>query len=349
MKNLATIQRVKNVRPCPNSENLDLVDVLGWQVVTKRNEFAEGSLCVYVAIDTLLPEKPEFEFLRNKNFRIKPIRLRGQESAGIVFPLSILGNVDNIPHPHVTVELENKIFESTYLYEGTDVTNILGVKKYEKPVPPELAGQMVGGLPGFLIATDEDNLRTYPDALPEMYGRPYYITRKEDGSSGTYFLNANEFGVCSRRIHLKETETNGFWKIARKYSIEEMLRKYFPTTPIAIQGEVVGPGIQGNHLGLKELEFRLFNIFDIVSRNYFDYEKVIEFCNNTGIPMVPIIGQGSAFGYTLTELLIIANKQTYDTGKPAEGIVIRPKEGFQSQVLRKTWSGKVLNENYKEE
>lgn len=331
-KNLATIQKVTNVRPCPNADALDLVQVLGWQVVTKRNEYKDGDMCVYVVIDTVLPEKPEFEFLRNKSFRIKPIRLRGQESAGIVFPLTILQG--KVPYGVMV---------------GMDVTDELGILKYEKPIPAELAGQMVGHFPGFLIMTDEDNLRTYPDAVPEMYGRPYYITRKEDGSSGTFFLNGGEFGVCSRRIHLKDTEANGFWKIARKYGIEEILRKEFPTMPIGVQGEVVGPGIQGNRLGLKELEFRLFNLFDIVGRTYMDYQKVVDFCNKSGIPMVPIIGQGTAFGYSLAELLIIANQQKYDTGKAAEGIVVRPLEGFYSQVLKKSWSGKVLNENYKED
>lgn len=331
-KNLATIQKVTNVRHHPNADALDLVQVLGWQVVTKRDEFKDGDLCVYIVIDTVLPDRPEFEFLRNKNFRIKPIRLRGMESAGIVFPLNILDG-------NTTVQLA----------EGTDVTDNIGVKHYEKPIPAELAGQMVGHFPGFLIITDEDNLRTYPDAVPEMYGRPYYITRKEDGSSGTYFVKGNEFGVCSRRIHLKDSETNGFWKIARKYNIEAALKAAFPNADVAIQGEVVGPGIQGNRLGLKELDFRLFNIFDIVSRAYLDYAKVVEFTNKYGIPMVPTIATGSAFGYSLEELIKLANEQKYDTGKAAEGIVIRPLESFYSKVLQKAWSGKVLNENYKEE
>lgn len=332
-KNLATIQRVKNVRPCPNSENLDVVNILGWQVVTKRNEFVEGMLCVYVSIDTVLPDRPEFEFLRNKNFRIKPIRLRGMESAGIVFPLSILGHMSEL------------------ISEGNDVTDIIGVKHYEKPISSELddGRGLRQPLPGFLIITDEDNLRSYPDALPEMYGRPYYITRKEDGSSGTYFVKGNEFGVCSRRIQLKDSETNGFWKIARKYNIEAALRAAFPNADVAIQGEVVGPKIQGNRLGLKELDFRLFNIFDIVSRTYLNYTKVVEFTSKYGIPMVPTIATGSAFGYSLEELIKLANEQKYDTGKAAEGIVIRPLESFYSKVLQKAWSGKVLNENYKEE
>lgn len=336
-QNLATIQKVVNVRVHPNADALDLVQVLGWQVVTKRGEYKEGDLCVYVVIDTVLPERAEFEFLRNKHFRIKPIRLRGEESAGICFPLSILG-------PGYTfLNTDDPVCK-----EGEDVTDFLNIKHYEKPVPAELAGQAYGGIPGFLIVTDEDNLRTYPDAVPEMFGRPYYITRKEDGSSGTFYIKGGEFGVCSRRINLKNTESNGFWKIARKYDIENVLRKMFPDVDIAIQGEVVGPGIQKNRLGLKELELRVFNLFDIVKRTYMECDKVIEFTTNNNIPMVPIITNGVAFGYTLEELVKLANEQKYSSGGPAEGIVIRPKESFYSNILKKSWSGKVLNENYNE-
>ena len=335
MSNLATIQKVINVQPCPNSDALDLVKVLGWQVVAKRGEFSDGSLCVYISIDTIVPETPTFEFLRNKHFRIKPIRLRGQESAGIVFPLSIL------PPKHLASN------EITWI-EGEDVTDILNIKKYEKPMPPELAGQAHGGLPGFLIMTDEDNLRTYPDAIPELYGRPYYITRKDDGCSGTFFVKDNNFGVCSRRIHLKESDSNGFWKMARKYNVESALRNAFPSIDIAIQGEIVGPGIQQNKLGLKELEFHVFNIFDIKNRTYMKYEEVVKFTTDNNIPMVTLINEGAAFGFSLDELIKLANEQKYPTGGPAEGIVIRPKESFTSLVLKKSWSGKILNENYKE-
>lgn len=335
MNNLATIQTVKNVRHHPNADALDLIQVLGWQVVTKRGEFKEGDLCIYIVIDTVVPDRSEFEFLRNKNFRIKPIRLRGEYSAGIVFPLSIL------PPKHMASN------EITWT-EGEDVTDILAIKHYEKPVPTQLAGQAFGTMPGFLRITDEDNLRSNPGAIPELYGRPYYITRKEDGSSGTYFIHNGEFGVCSRRIHLKDTEGNGFWNIARKYDIENKLKTTFATTSVAIQGEVVGPGVQKNPLGIKELDFKLFNIFDIVQRTYLDYAKIVEFCNSNNIPMVPIIDEGAAFHYTLEELIALANAQKYDTGGPAEGIVIRPKESFYSPTLKKYWSGKIINEHYKE-
>jgi RNA ligase (TIGR02306 family) len=340
MENLATIQRIKAIHPHNNADNLELATVLGWQVVVKKGEFSVGDLVVYICIDTVLPEIPDFEFLRNKNFRIKPIRLRGEESAGICFPLSILPNYDPTDPNGIICAVE-----------GMDITTLLDIKHYEKPVPAELAGKAFGGLPGFIIMTDEDNLRSYPDAVPEMYGRPYYITRKDDGCSGTFFLNGIEFGVCSRKIHLIESEGNGFWRMARKYKIEEAIRAKFPDTPVAVQGEVCGPGIQENHLGLTELELHIFNLFDIKTRTYLGYEKLVAFCKEFNIPMVTTIEEGVTFGYNLEELVILATKQKYPNGTPAEGVVIRPKDSFTTDKLRshKAWSGKVLNPLFEEE
>jgi RNA ligase (TIGR02306 family) len=354
MKDLATIQKIKNIRKHPNADTLSIGEILGWRVVFNhtKDPYKEGDLVVYVVIDTVLPDtNPNFEFLRNKYFRIKPIRLRGEESAGICFPVSIVpgycgmtlnGNGFHFNRKNNSGELHG-------IHEiGDDVADLLGIKHYEKPMPAELAGRAFGSFPGFLIITDEDNLRTYPDALPELWGRPYYITRKDDGSSGTFFIHNGEFGVCSRRIHLKPSESNGFWRMARKYDIENVLRKAFPNTNVAIQGEICGPGIQKNKLGLKEMELHVFNIFDITDRRYMDYSKLVEFSTNYNIPMVALIDEGTAFRFNLTELIELANKQKYPTGGPAEGIVIRPKESIRSAILNSAWSGKVLNENYKE-
>ena len=343
----ATIQKIREILPHNNAERLEIAKVLGWNVVVKKGEFKVGDLCVYICIDSVVPERPEFEFLRDKHFRIKPVRLRGEESAGICFPLSILG--DKVPRKPCTDLLP----EGPHFYlvnEGDDLTDTLGIKHYEKPIPAELAGQAKGMLPGFLIMTDEDNLRTYPDALPELWGRPYYITRKDDGCSGTFYINGEEFGVCSRRIDLKENEGNGFWRMARKYDLANVLRTSFPGENWAIQGEVCGPGIQDNHLGLTELELHVFNLFDIKTRNYANYEKSVEFCKKYNLVRVTdIVNDGSAFGYNIEELVKLASEQKYPNGFPAEGIVIRPKEGFTSGVLKKVWSGKVLNPLFDEE
>lgn len=344
------------MRQHPNADALDIVQVLGWQVVTKRGEYKDNDLCIYVVIDTVLPERPEFEFLRNKHFRIKPIRLRGEESAGICFPLTLLPNLQ-LWAKAATDDGKDIHSYNANLPDGTpkvcqpgdDVTELLDIKHYEKPIPAELAGQAEGMFPSFLIITDEDNIRTYPDSLTEMWGRPYYITRKDDGCSGTFFINGDDFGVCSRRVHLKPSDSNGFWKMARKYNVEQAIRAEFPGEPYAVQGEVVGPSIQDNHLGLTELELHLFNLFDIKSRTYLSYEKLTAFCAKYNIPMVTTLSEGSAFGFTVEELVKMASEQIYTNGFPAEGIVIRPKEGFRSKVLNKSWSGKVLNPLFDEE
>jgi RNA ligase (TIGR02306 family) len=337
---LATIQRIKNIRKHPNADSLSIGDVLGWQVIFnhEQNSYQNDDLIVYIGIDTIVPDKPEFAFLKDKHFRIKPIRLRGEPSNGIIFPTSIL------PMFKKAEGAATSVFEK--YQEGEDVTTILDIKKYEKPVPAELSGIARGSFPGFLIITDEDNLRNYPDAIPEMFSRPFYITLKIDGSSGTYFVNGGEFGACSRRINLKENETNGFWKIAKRYDIENALKKAFPAADMAIQGEVYGEGIQKNPLGIKGIDFALFNLFDIKAHAFLGYDKLVQFSKTYGIPMVPLIISGLSFPYTLEELVKLANEQKYSNGNPAEGIVIRPIEPVNSQILNKSWSGKVLNENY---
>ena len=326
---VASIQKIGNVRPHPNADALELCTILGWQVVVKKGEFKDGDLAVYIEIDSVLPEKPEFEFLRNKNFRIKPIKLRGAESAGIAFPISILP--------------EKEIYQV-----GEDVTEVIGASHYEKPLPAELSGKAVGSLPGYLIMTDEKNLRSYPDALDEIRGREFYITRKDDGSSATFFIKDGEFGVCSRKLQLIEDDRNTIWKLARQYNVEEALKDFFKDQNIAIQGEIVGPNVQKNPLGLQQHELHLFNIFFIQERFYGTLSQIQTFCMEVGIPMVQLITMGDSFSYDLPKLIKLANMQKYPNGKPAEGIVIRPQWPLRSLVMNKEWSGKIINENYEE-
>lgn len=334
MNAIASIQKVSNVRNHPKADALDLVDILGWTVVVKRGEFTNGSLCVYIVIDSIVEEHPEYEFLRKNHFRIKPIRLRGEYSNGICFPVSILLSFG------YTGEIT----------EGMDVSDIVKAKHYEKELPTQLAGKAIGYLPGFLRMTDEQNIRSCPEILTELKGLPYYMSVKADGSSGTFFIKGGDIGVCSRKIQLAEDENNGFWKIARKYDMFNAIRTDF-IDDIAVQGEVVGPGIQDNHLGLKELEIRVFNIVDLKVREYRPLSILKDWARKYDIPMVTIIEEGDAFGYELHELISVANALIYPTGKPAEGMVIRPINYIRTNIDKMAWnalSGKIINENYKE-
>lgn len=329
---IATVERVKNVRPHPNAEKLDIVNICGWQVVVKKNEFSEGSLCVYVTVDSVLEDLPVYEFLRNKQFRIKTIKLRGMLSQGIAFPIDLLKSFDIVEIP----------------VEGTEVSELIKVQHYEKPMSAQLAGNAKGYRPFFIKKTDEENIKSNPDILTELYNKPYYISVKIDGSSGTYYIKDNIFGVCSRNLELTKDENNSFWKIAIEYNIENKLKSYFPSKNVAIQGELYGPGVQDNLLQVDKISFAMFNIWDIDNQVYLGMNDLVEFGSKMNIPIVPIIETGDACKHTLDTLREISNNLKYPNGNLAEGIVIRPIHAninFNSKVSGRI-SGKVISENF---
>ena len=329
---VATIEEIAEVCPHPNADALELAKIKGWQVCIKKGEFKKGDLCIYICVDSVLEEKPCYEFLRNKNFRIKTVKLRGQISQGIAFPMSLF---KTLGHDTVVFGEPNII--------GSNVSDYVYAKHYEKPLPAQLSGQVVGLMPSYLRKTDEDNIKNNPEIIQELTGKPYYITVKVDGSSGTYFYKDGVgFGVCSRNYQLKEDDKNSFWVIAKKYDLENKLKN--SGRNLAIQGEVYGPGIQGNLLGVKDIQFRAFNLFDIDNYKYLDWKELQEFCFYNSIPIVDTIDIGPSFNKTLPELQEFANNLKYDNGNLAEGIVIRPTEESYSETLKGRLSGKIISE-----
>ena len=62
-RKLAHIETVHNIRPIPGADRIEQVNVLGWNVITKKGEFKEGDLCIYVEIDSKMPADDErFDF-----------------------------------------------------------------------------------------------------------------------------------------------------------------------------------------------------------------------------------------------------------------------------------------------
>lgn len=120
MRKLASIQLIEWIKPIEGKDRIVLAGVLGWQVIVRKDEFQVGDRCVFCEIDSVLPEKPEFEFLRPKGFRIKTMKMAGVLSQGIVFPLSILP-----PKKKGEYELDE------------DVTEVIGVTQYEPTMDKE--------------------------------------------------------------------------------------------------------------------------------------------------------------------------------------------------------------------
>lgn len=305
MRKLASIQRIVDIKPIENADVIEVASVLGWHVVVKKGEFKVGDLVVYCEVDSVLPDKEEFQFLANKRFRIRTVKMRGQVSQGICFPLSIL------PEP---IEVED-----------TDVTELLSIVKYEPNSPAYLSGEAKGSFPEFVPKTDETRVQTLQKVLTKYAGTDCYVTEKVDGSSITIYLKDNEFGVCSRNIDLKETEGNAFWATVRSLDIENKMRSTFKTN-IALQGELVGPGVQNNKLNLKNKTILFFNVFYIDEFKYSNYSDFIHFIEVLGLTTVPIINDSYKLESNIDDIVTYATrKSVLNNDVWAEGIVIRPK------------------------
>lgn len=315
-RKLASVQLVAEIRPIEGADAIEVARINNWDVVVKKGEFKVGDFCIYCEIDSFLPIKEEFEFLRKSSykkmggqegFRLKTIRLRGQLSQGLLLPIHVL------PLGEV-------------VSEGMDVTEMLGIVKYEPPIPAELAGKVRGNFPSFLRKTDEErvqNLTKFYDNWVEQE-LDFYVTEKLDGSSATFYINNGEFGVCSRNLDLAETEENTFWKVARELKIEEKLRA--SARNLAIQGELIGEGIQGNPYGIKGQTVKFFNVFDIDSQTYYGLPMFLAIMKHEfKLDTVPVLTNLTMkLPKTIDEALAFADGKSVLNDKfDREGVVFR--------------------------
>ena len=324
MRKLASIQRIKSLEPIPGADAIEMACVMGWQLVVKKGEFQENDLCVYFEIDSILPERPEFEFMRPRNFRVKTIKLRGQISQGICFPISIVPK---------DVDIE----------EGKDLTERLNVKLFEPVIPFYLAGKKKGPFPDFIPKTDEPRAQNLIDTLKLHQGEKCYITEKLDGSSITIFLKDDSFGVCSRNFELEEDSENSLWKLARELDIENKLKLLKGN--FALQGEAVGKSIQNNTLNLKGHTIFFYNLFDIDNKIYLNFQDFKEAIQKLGLQTVPIIQEEYNLETDIKKLVELSiGKSMINKDGWREGIVVRPLT--EKKLEGERFSFKVLNPNF---
>ncbi|MBF0532198.1 MAG: RNA ligase (ATP) [Candidatus Omnitrophica bacterium] len=325
MRKLASVQRIKALDPIPGADAIERATVLGWQLVVKKGEFKVGELCVYCEVDSILPDEPRFEFLKSKNMRIKTIRLRGQISQGICFPLSFLP-------------------EGFDAREDADCTEVLKIQKYEAPIPASLNGVAKGPFPSFIPKTDETRVQVLQELLDRWKGEVCYVTEKVDGSSVTYFMHNDAFGVCTRNFELIEDPENTLWKLARTLDIENKLRGLGGN--IAIQGEIIGENVQGNPLKLRGQTVRFFNANDIDRRAFYNYGEFKTLMAKLGLDTVPVIADDYILGNDINAIVALATRKSLICPEAwAEGIVIRPlKELFDREIGRLSF--KAINPEY---
>jgi len=322
---LASIQKIISISPIEGADKIEKARVLGWECVVKKGIYHEGDLVVFVETDTKVPKKylsdnPEDTEL----VRLTVVKMKGQISQGLVLPLSILPE-EIIPE------------------EGLDVMELIGVEKYEKKIPQNMMGLLKGGFPNFIAKTDEVRIQSEPELIQKLWGLPFYITQKMDGTSCTIYNNG-EVHVCSRNYEVGRSQQtyheknsnaseNVYWRIVDKYNLENIIPEGY-----YIQGEIFGSGINGNNMGLDGIEFNVFNV-GIINTRRIPYPEIMMFCNDYGLKLVPVLLEHSNFQISIPELELLSNGFHYITNDSLqEGIVVR---SFDQRI-----SFKVINPFY---
>jgi RNA ligase (TIGR02306 family) len=330
MRNLVSLRQISELRPIPNADAIETAVVDGWEVVVKKGEFQAGETCLYVEIDSFVPNEvapfltrdgknpKEFEGVVGE--RLRTIRLRKQLSQGLILPLSTLFN--------------------------RDLSAILGVIKWERPLAACLRGMAKGNFPQYIRKTDQERIQNCVEVLDDQ-DTVYEISLKLDGSSCTTYCFKEYVGVCSRNIDLKMDESNDanrFISTATNHGFVDVVFDEFKETgrSLAIQAELMGPGIQGNRENFSDFRLFIFDVWDIDQQRYMSPMERYEFLakhrlNSHHIPVYPIFMTLDQIGVSsiMDILQFIDGSHPFDIvgttiTKPIEGIVFKRIDGAAS-------------------
>ena len=327
---LASILRIAELSPIAGADRIELARVAGWQCVVKKGEFRVGDLAAYLEIDAVPPDREAFAWLwqpkgqsgvkRPETFRIRTLRLRGTLSQGLLMPLVQAGLASGS--------------------EGDDLTEVLGITKYEPPAPSGM-GDWRAGFPSLVPKTDEMRVQAVPLVLEELRGNPFVATVKMDGTSSTFVMVDGALHACGRNHSIAEGE-NLYWYVAKKYRLADVLSG----SSLAIQGEIAGPGIQKNPVGLKDKSLFVFNLYDTRTGEHLGDAELRKFCAQHGLEPVPVAFEGARFDETVDSLLGKAEGLYAGTTQQREGIVIRPVAPMRSTALGGRLSFKAISNRY---
>ena len=358
MRKLATIRTIDNILPMDGYDNISLAQIDGWTVIVKNEEFTIGSKCVFLEIDSFLPNLPIYSFLgkpttylNRLGHRLRTKKLKSYISQGLALPLSTF--------PEITTPIELD-----------DVTELLNIIKYDNSTidnkPGIRTGNPAGRFPSFIPKTDQERIQNLVSYFTKNKDVAYEETLKLDGSSCTMYKIAStpswwerllgyfgrkvkhyHFGVCSRNLEIKPSskrsasfnntdgkaslhEESNFWQVADRYDLENRLPVGF-----AVQGELIGPRIQANHEKVSDIDFYIFDVYNITESRYLTPEERFHFCldNLVGCKHVPIVNHSTKIFEecpTLQDLLARVKGQSINPGTISEGRVYKAVDGSHS-------------------
>jgi RNA ligase (TIGR02306 family) len=311
-RKLATIRKINEIKLIPDADKICAYRVDGWWVVDSIGKYNVNDLVIYCEMDSWIPheiapflskgQEPR-EYNGVKGERLRTVKLRGQVSQGLLLPVTL----------------------TFWRDEGTNVTDSLGIQKWEAPIPAQLAGDVEGNFPTVIPKTDQERIQNLTEELKTWQGNNAFtweITEKCDGSSMTVFVHGDREGVCSRNWALKETAGNTLWAVARREQLIEKIRQ--TGRNLALQGELIGEGIQGNAYNVKGQDFRLFDIYDIDRGEYLGPLERRVFAETHGIKHVPVIATEMVIEEWVTGLLTMADSvSTLNPKTNREGLVFK--------------------------
>ena len=341
MRNLATIQKIHDITPIKDADRIELIHVLGWQCVAKKGEFRPGDLCVYFEVDSFLPLRPEFEFLRatsyrksellGEGFRLRTARMRGEISQGLALP------IDKALTPQ---EITTLLESDGRLEEGTDVTELLGVREWMIPETASSGGTIIAEASSRIPVTDETRIQSMPGLLEEFAGLPYYITTKMDGTSCSISMGKDlVLHVYGHSYEYAAADDRSFYRWLKGRNVEEKLKDLMESRSdleeISVQGEFCGSGIQSNRLRLSSPEWFVFTVNENSRRT--SMKEMVAIAEQLGFKTVPIEETGVDLPsvYPDEKALLTRCEENRCHAYPGvpEGIVIRPQEPVRSNVL----------------
>lgn len=333
MSALATIETIIDIKPIEGADFIQMCQILSWPTVIKKGEYKIGDKVCFVKPDVLLPRAQWNKFLwpksdqdmTGKKIRLRVAKFKGQVSMGLVV------SCDNLP-PDCDRE------------EGKDVTELLGIEKYESNLD-FCSLERRGNFPSWLRISDEDNVLGSPRAFDELKEiDSVYISTKHDGSSGKASLKDGVFQIFSRRQELHHDGTNPWSTAATKYQLEEKLNQLEGNHAICF--ECCGLKLNGNKMGLKELQIFVYDIWDIDNQCYIDSEKMVLMCDQLRLPLPTPIYLGGFSYQTIQDLQKDIDSKKYPNGEWIEGIVCRSSYESRSNSLKGRLSWKLINSNF---
>lgn len=312
MRKLASIQKIDSISAIEGADRIVCAHVGGWPVVVKAGEFNVGDTIIFCEIDSWIPNTlapfltkdghSPGEYNGIAGERLRTVKLRGQLSQGLVLPINF-----------VTADHE----------VGDDVSEILGITKWEAPEEISRNTEAKGSFPQFIKKTDQERVQNLRKELTEHVGEEFEVTIKLDGSSCTVYRFNDMLGVCSRNVDLKDIEGNGFWGIAKKLSLLDKLNQFGRN--LALQGELIAPNIQSNHENVQKPEWHCFSIWDIDRQEYLLPEDRQAICADLEIPHVPVVDNSFVLNHSCQDLLDMAEGSGMYKGVQREGLVFKSK------------------------